>query len=106
MRESAELNERTSSTIPNGSVSRTVSGPTRYRPRTSERTRYRSSRDPCGSIRSIRNRARPPSAYGIRSSTISSPLGSRDTFSSRRSIRDSRPTGSRVGDSRRAHASR
>ncbi|MBD2900730.1 hypothetical protein amrb99_97390 [Actinomadura sp. RB99] len=39
VRVSAMLNERTSSTIPNGSASRTVSGPTRKRPRTSDRIR-------------------------------------------------------------------
>ena len=52
---------RVSSTSPNGSVSRSRSGPTRYRPRTSERTGYRTRRGVPGRIRSSMKRGRPPS---------------------------------------------
>jgi hypothetical protein len=72
----------------------------------SERTRYDTSRCPPGSTLSSTKRGRGPSTYGTRSSSISSPVGSRETLSIRRCTRASERTVTRAGASLREPATR
>ena len=68
------VNDRTSSHMPNGSVSRTDSGPDREAAADlASAPGRRPSRGPRGSTRSSTNRGRPPSTYGQRSSSSSTP---------------------------------